>query len=159
MNSLTEADRVFDEADLLPVAALQHLKFCERQWGLMYLEGIWAENILTAEGKTLHERVDEDTIRLDGDILIASGLRLRSLKLGLTGRADLVEFHPTDESEDIGAEISLERIVRTRKPFPVEFKHGRPKFDICDEVQLCAQALCLEEMLGVSIPNGGIFYG
>lgn len=135
---------MYDEDDLLPISGLQHLAFCERQWALIHIEGIWTENRLTVEGRHLHERVHQMESETRGDVRIVRGLRLRSLHLGLSGQADVVEFHAGE---------------RTELPFPVEYKRGRPKPDRCDEVQLCAQALCLEEMLETHIPEGAIFYG
>ncbi len=136
---------MYSEDELLPLSALQHFVFCQRQCALIHLEGAWDDNRLTVEGRILHERVHDGEDEARGDIRIARGLRLRSLKLGLTGQADVVEFHrQTDGSW---------------RPFPVEYKRGRPKPDICDKVQVCAQALCLEEMLGVAIGEGSIFYG
>jgi len=135
----------FSEAELLPLSALQHLLFCERQCALIHVEQAWSENRLTAEGRILHERVHEQDSEKRGDVRIARGLRLRSLRLGLIGQADVVEFHKQPDGTSI--------------PFPVEYKRGKPKPDRCDEVQLCAQALCLEEMLGAQIPDGALFYG
>jgi len=171
---------MFSEDDLLPVSALQHLAFCERQWGLMYLEGIWEENVLTAEGGILHEQTDEPETEVRGDLRIARALRLRSLRLGLSGIADTVEFHRARADAPGGASRGVELPgVRGRwMPFPVEYKRGKPKADHCDEIQLCAQAMCLEEMLagdlrspahaaetqadasaGPLIPAGALFYG
>ncbi len=150
---------MYNEADLLPIAALQHLAFCPRQWGLMYLEGIWNENRLTSEGGLLHEKTDEDQTEVRSNIVIARGLRLRSLQLGLVGRADVVEFHLIDTNNSAKPGISLEGMSGKWRPFPVEYKRGKPKIDICDEVQLCAQTLCLEEMLKTTIIDGAIFYG
>jgi len=155
---------MFDEDDLLPISALQHLAFCERQCALIHLEGLWAENRLTAEGRQLHDRTDEPETEARGDVRIARGLRLRSLRLGLTGKADVVEFRrlplpvgsaPPEPTTDHPQPPS----VAAWRPFPVEYKRGRPKANRCDEVQLCAQALCLEEMLGVEVPAGAVFYG
>jgi len=158
---------LFDEADLLPISGLQHLAFCERQWALIHLEGIWAENRLTVEGHHLHDRAHEQETESRGDLRIARGLRLRSLRLGLTGVADVVEFHHCSESPigtDLQSEVkasgvTLPGIPGTWSPLPVEYKRGRPKSGPYDEVQLCAQALCLEEMLGVAIPAGAFYYG
>ena len=136
---------MYTEDDLLPLSGLQHLVYCERQAALIHLEHVWAENRFTAEGEVLHERVDEAPGETRGDLRIARGIALRSLRLGLSGRADVVEFH----REPGGAS----RVV------PVEYKRGRPKLHDADRVQLCAQALCLEEMLGVEILEGAIFYG
>ena len=131
----------FSEDDLLPLSALQHLLFCERQCALIHVEQLWAENRLTVEGRHLHERVDEGPDETRGALRIVRSLPIRSLRLGLTGKADVVEFHADG------------RVV------PVEYKRGKPKLDDSDRVQLCAQALCLEEMLGVSIAAGALFYG
>ncbi|HYE50740.1 MAG TPA: CRISPR-associated protein Cas4 [Azospirillaceae bacterium] len=133
-----------DEA-LAPLSALQHLVFCRRQCGLIHLEGVWAENALTAEGRVLHEAVDHAPGETRRGVRVARGIPLASRRLGLAGRADVVEFHPRRG----GAPV----------PFPVEYKRGAPKPHDADAVQLCAQALCLEEMLGVPVPAGALFYG
>lgn len=125
--------------DALPLSGLQHLAFCPRQWGLIHLEQAWVENRLTAEGRLLHERADLPGQTRRHNLRTVRGLVLASQRLGLSGRADVVEFRP--------------------EPFPVEYKRGKRKPDDCDLVQLCAQALCLEEMLGCSVPRGAIFYG
>jgi CRISPR-associated exonuclease Cas4 len=145
---------MFSEDDLLPISALQHLQFCERQWGLIHLEQQWEENRLTAEGRVLHDRVHDSGSESRPGVVIARGLHLHSLRLGLSGVADVVEFH---RQEGGGARLP-DRDGRWR-PFPVEYKRGKPKADACDEVQLCAQALCLEEMFGVVIESGALFYG
>ncbi|MFP4642189.1 MAG: CRISPR-associated protein Cas4 [Dehalococcoidia bacterium] len=148
---------MYSEEDLLPISALQHLAFCERQWALIHLEGIWQENPLTVEGNYLHDRVDETETEVRGNLRIARGLRLRSLRLGLVGKADVVEFHRLQKKEEGG--LTLEGVDGQWKPLIVEYKHGQPKIDHCDEVQICAQALCLEEMLNVSAKTASIFYG
>jgi CRISPR-associated exonuclease Cas4 len=135
---------LFSEDDLLPLSALQHLLFCERQCGLIHLEQLWDENRLTAEGRILHEKVHEEDDEQRRDLRIVRGLRLRSLRLGLIGQADVVEYRLKD-----GKWV----------PYPVEYKRGKPKPDHCDEIQLCAQAICLEEMNGTEIPEGAVFYG
>jgi len=131
---------MYAETDLLPISALQHLAFCERQWALIHLEQQWSENRLPAEGRKLHERSDHGEPETREGVRITRGLHLRSLRLGLTGKADVIEF-------------------RKQCPFPIEYKRGRPKSGRYDEIQLCAQALCLEEMLGVAVPEGALFYG
>jgi len=146
-----------DEDDLLPLSALQHLLFCERQAALIHLEQLWAENPLTVEGRHLHERVDTAPGESRGDVRVARALPLRSLRLGLTGRADLVELHRISDAGETGA--ALPGLAGVWRLFPVEYKRGRPKPHHADEVQLCAQALCLEEMLGTAVPAGAIFYG
>lgn len=148
---------IFSEDDLLPLSGLQHLLFCERQWGLIHIEQQWEENRLTAEGRLLHDRVHDAGTETRVDLVTARGLALRSLRLGLSGQADAVEFHRVPAGPPQGA--PLDGRQGWWRPFPVEYKRGRPKADACDEVQLCAQAICLEEMLGVEIPSGALFYG
>ncbi len=150
---------MFAEDELLPISALQHLEFCPRQWALMYLENIWAENELTAQGGILHKQADRPSHEWQGDILIIRSLRLRSLRLGLTGIADVVEFHPTASDDESCKGTSLPGFSGRWIPLPVEYKRGRPKSGLCDEVQLCAQALCLEEMLKIELKTGAVFYG
>jgi CRISPR-associated exonuclease Cas4 len=147
----------FAEEDLLPLSALQHLLFCERQCALIHVEQLWADNRLTVEGSHLHRRVDEAPGESRGDVRIARGLQLRSLRLGLIGKADVVEFHRDGTAQPEAVRQSP--YGSGWRPFPVEYKRGKPKRDRSDEVQLCAQALCLEEMLGIRIPAGALFYG
>ena len=135
---------MFAEDDLLPLSALQHLLFCRRQCALIHIERVWSENALTARGGILHERVHEQGDAVRDGVRVARAVPLRSLELGLAGVADVVEFHPGKGGEVV---------------FPVEYKLGQPKADACDTVQLCAQALCLEEMLSRSVAAGAIFYG
>jgi CRISPR-associated exonuclease Cas4 len=146
-------DEVFSEAELLPLSGLQHLVFCERQCALIHLEGVWEDNALTALGTLAHERVDESPSESRGDLRIARGVRLRSLALGLTGRADIVEFHRDPNG------VAVPGLQERWRIFPVEYKRGRPKPHRADEVQLCAQAMCLEEMLRAVVPRGALFYG
>lgn len=141
------------EDELLPISALQHLMFCPRQWGLIHLEQAWQENALTAQGRIMHQRVHEADTESRADFRITRGLRLHSYSLGLTGQADVVEFHLSDT----GAELPGAK--GRWQPIPVEYKRGKPKMNRCDEVQLCAQVVCLEEMLKVSIPQAAFFYG
>lgn len=142
--------------DLLPISALQHLVFCARQCMLIHGEAVWSENRQTAEGRVLHDRVHEEASGLQEGKLVARGLRLSSARLGLSGIADVVEFLPVSAGSE-----GIELAGRPGRwlPFPVEYKRGRPKGHNADAVQLCAQALCLEEMLGVRIPRGALFYG
>jgi CRISPR-associated exonuclease Cas4 len=135
----------YTEDDLIPISALQHLMFCKRQCALIHIEQLWDENLLTAEGRIMHERVHEADRESRGDVRIERGVPLRAMKLGLIGKADVVEFHRIEANKWL--------------PFPVEYKRGKPKADESDKVQLCAQAMCLEEMLNVTIPGGAIFYG
>ena len=127
------------EDALVPVSALQHYLFCPRQCALIHVERIWAEDGATAEGRILHERVDGGRPDRRAGVRTVRGLVLRSFEHGLAGKADAIEF-----VRDV--------------PYPVEYKRGRPKAHRADEVQLCAQALCLEEMFGCAVPEGALFY-
>jgi CRISPR-associated exonuclease Cas4 len=127
------------------LSALQHIVFCERQCALIHIEQLWTENIFTAEGKIMHEKADSNQYESRRNVRIDYSVPMRSLRLGLIGKADFVEFHRVEDG--------------SWRPFPVEYKRGKPKMDNCDKVQLCAQAICLEEMLNVEIPRGALFYG
>ncbi|MGH2568418.1 MAG: CRISPR-associated protein Cas4 [Bacteroidota bacterium] len=136
---------MFTEDDFIQLSALQHYVFCPRQCALIHVEGAWDENVYTVRGDILHEKVDTDTYETRGAARTVRGLRIHSVRLGIVGRADVVEFYKTrDGSSSV---------------FPVEFKSGGPKHDVSDEVQLCAQALCLEEMLKTEVRSGAFFYG
>lgn len=142
---------MYDENNLLPISALQHLLFCERQCALIHIERLWVENRLTVEGKHFHDRAhsgERESRRTDDGrrVRILRSVPLRSLRLGLIGVADIVEMHSQDDTGD------------PAMPFPVEYKRGKPKRGDFDRVQLCAQAICLEEMLDVDIPGGALFY-
>lgn len=132
---------MYAESDYIMISALQHYLFCPRQCALIHIEQLWAENRYTAEGRILHERADSGKNERTGSVRIVRTLPICSAHYGLSGQADVAEFH------DNGSVL------------PVEYKRGRPKADSCDEVQLCAQALCLEEMLNVEIPQGALYYG
>lgn len=146
---------MYKEDELLPISALQHLAFCKRQCALIHIEQAWVENQYTAEGRLLHEKAHDGKTEMREGVRITRSLPLRSLVLGLSGIADIVEFHP----EEQGKGIKLPGIKGTWHPFPVEYKRGRQKTGPFDEIQLCAQAICLEEMLGVAIMEGALFYG
>lgn len=132
------------------ISALQHYAFCPRQCALIHIERAWEENTLTAEGRVMHERAHSSAGETRPGIRIARSLPLQSLRHGLQGVADIVEFH-TSPAAPTGNPPP--------RPFPVEYKRGKPKPNNIDAVQLCAQALCLEEMLSVEIPAGALFYG
>jgi CRISPR-associated exonuclease Cas4 len=151
----------FPESDLLPISALQHLIYCPRQCALIHNEQQWAENRLTVEGQQLHDKAhDARKAESRPGVRIARGLRLRSFELGITGQADVVEFHH-DEADAERGSASEASGPAPASVLPIEYKRGRPKRHHADEVQLCAQALCLEEMLGLPgpIPAGRLFYG
>lgn len=130
------------EDALVPLSALQHYLFCPRQCALIHVEGLWAEDGATAAGRLLHEQADSGRSDSRPGLRIARGLALRSVVLGVTGKADVVEFRG-----------------KPPRPFPVEYKRGKPKAHRADEVQLCAQAICLEEMFAHPVPEGALFYG
>jgi CRISPR-associated exonuclease Cas4 len=148
---------MFSDSDLLPLSALQHYIYCTRQCALIHLEQQWTENRFTAEGRAQHDRVDRPEHETRDGIRYEYAVLLRSLELGLIGKADVVEFHPADAIQHLKSDIS--NFKSPGRVFPVEHKRGRPKPTHCDWVQLCAQALCLEEMLDVEIGEGAIFYG
>jgi CRISPR-associated exonuclease Cas4 len=133
------------EDALIPLSALQHYLFCPRQCALIHVEQAWAENAATAEGRVAHERVHAEGAEVRRGIRTVTGMPLRSDRLGVTGIADVVELHRAPEGG--------------WRPFPVEHKRGRPKAHRADEVQLCAQAFALEEMFGVEVAEGALFYG
>lgn len=128
----------------IPVSALQHAVYCMRQCALIHLERLWEENRFTAEGRVLHQTIDEAGHRRKAGVRQVMSLPIYSIRLNLTGVADMVEFHEG-------------RTGTT--PFPVEFKRGKAKVHRADDVQLCAQALCLEEMTGTEVPMGAFYYG
>lgn len=135
---------VSEDDGLLPISALQHLVFCERQCALIHIERIWVENELTAEGRLVHERADRPGLAVHGRV--ARALELRSSTLGLVGRADVVWF------------IVQPGLNGSEVPFPVEYKRGRASTRAADRIQLCAQGIALEEMTGAEVPRGALFY-
>lgn len=142
------------EANEATLSALQHFAFCRRQWGLIFLERQWAENARTAEGHVCHETAHhgpESEAR--GDLLILRGLRVASPTLRLGGVCDVVELHRSPSGVSLAGREGL------WLPYPVEYKKGSDQTKESDEVQLCGQALCLEEMLCCQIPEGSLFYG
>ncbi|MDY0223062.1 MAG: CRISPR-associated protein Cas4 [Desulfobacterium sp.] len=139
--------KTYLEKDYLSLSALQHILFCKRQCALIHIEQMWVENRYTAEGRVMHERVDRGDQIDRGRVRIEYSLPLKSRLLGVSGKADAVEFHRQDSANE------------KWMPFPVEYKRGKPKKNLSDKVQLCAQALCLEEMLDAKIEAGAIFYG
>lgn len=135
---------MYCDDDFLQLSVLQHFIFCQRQCAMIHIEQVWSENLFTAEGRIMHENVHEEQFERREGVRIERGMPLRSEKLGLNGKSDVVEFHKSKDGPLL---------------FPVGYKRGKPKMNDCDKVQLCAQALCLEEMLCVQIPAGAIFYG
>ncbi|KGP75380.1 CRISPR-associated protein Cas4 [Desulfosporosinus sp. Tol-M] len=150
---------VYEEDNLLLLSGIQHMAFCERQWALIHIEQVWAENSRTLEGKFLHEKADDPfKNETRSDLRIVRAMPIVSYKLGLRGVADVVEFRMVENSPE-GIAVKLNKRKGWWQPFPIEYKRGRPKRDDRDAVQLCAQAICLEEMLKISIDCGFLFYG
>lgn len=148
---------IYSEDDLLLLSGIQHFAYCERQWALIHVEKQWLENVKTVEGRHLHERVhNPDLIEKRGDLLTARSLPIVSLRLGLYGMLDLLEFHQTGPGQG-GTKLSNREGFWL--PKPVEYKRGKAKPDDRDEVQLCAQGICLEEMLQIRIDEGDLYYG
>lgn len=140
--------------ELLPLSGIQHFCFCRRQWALIHVERQWQENLLTVEGKLMHDRADDPFFsEIRKGVIITRSMPVASYRLGLNGVCDIVEFSPSPDG------INLRGREGTFLPTPIEYKHGKEKYDQCDEVQVCAQAYCLEEMLSVNIPVGYLYYG
>lgn len=138
----------YQEDQFLPISALQHLLYCERQYALIHVEQIWSENLFTARGAAFHNRAHEGKREVRGETVFAFGLPVRSYALGVTGITDAVELRHTDRT-----------LSELEMATPVEYKVGRPKRGLCDRVQLAAQALCLEEMLQVPVAYAYVYYG
>lgn len=149
---------MYTDDELLMISGIQHFVFCQAQWSLIHIEQEWKENRLTAEGQVLHKNVDDPFLgyRRDDEVKIYA-MPIVSYSLGIYGVADCIELTPMPE-------------YAPGKPFrhphypggwgvrPVEFKHGKPKEDNADRLQLAAQAACIEEMYGINVPSGSIFY-
>ena len=145
---------MYSEEEYLMLSGIQHFAFCRRQWAMIHIEQQWAENYRTTAGELMHKKAhDEGSFEKRGDLLIVRGLRISSRELGLSGQCDVVEFHRDDEG------VKLFGYEGKWTPVPVEYKHGAPKEDNADELQLCAQAICLEEMFQIRISDGYLFYG
>jgi CRISPR-associated exonuclease Cas4 len=144
----------YEDDDLLLLSGIQHFAFCRRQWALAYIEQQWEENLLTFGGRDLHERADDPFFtEARGTVLVTRSLPIVSYKLGLYGVADVVEFHRNENG------VRLKGRPGRWRPYPVEYKYGKPKPDDRDIVQLCAQGICLEEMFRTSVARGDMFYG
>lgn len=144
----------FKEEDYLQLSGLQHFAFCRRQWALIHIEDQWAENYRTVDGHLMHERVHDQEFRESrGDRLTVRGLAVHSARLGVSGQCDAVEFFKDPAGVPLRGRDGL------WLPYPVEYKRGKPKEHSADELQLCAQAMCLEEMLCCPVPEGALYYG
>ncbi len=145
---------VYNEEDFLQLSGVQHFAFCRRQWALIHIEQQWAENLLTVQGNILHEKAhDSDSREQRGDVWITRGMQIHSPTLGISGACDVVEFRRSVNG------ISLPGREGLWQPYPVEYKRGSPKLTDADRLQLCAQGMCLEEMLCCEVPEGALFYG
>ena len=147
----------FEEKDYLQLSGLQHFSFCRRQWALIHVEKQWEENIRTVEGKHFHKRAHDARFReRRGDVLIVRGISCSSKELGVSGQCDVLEMHKTCDTEN---GIEIRGCEGLWVPYPVEYKKGSSKQFDADRLQLCCQAMCLEEMLACDIPEGSLFYG
>lgn len=144
----------YPEDSFLMLSGIQHFLFCRRQWALIHIEQAWSDNYLTTSGNLMHDRAHNEGLREKrGDKITVRGLAIHSAFLGISGQCDVVEFTKDENG------ISLSGEQDKWQPFPVEYKHGSPKDGNFDTAQLCAQAMCLEEMLSCDIQNGALFYG
>lgn len=143
----------YREEDFLLLSGIQHFSFCRRQWALIHIEQQWKENLKTVEGNIVHENChDEHFFEKRGDLLITRGIRIFSRIMGVTGQCDVVEFYKSEEG------CLLHGYGGYWLPYPVEYKRGKSKSIDADRLQLCGQAMCLEEMLGTTINKGAIYY-
>jgi CRISPR-associated exonuclease Cas4 len=144
----------YQEDDYLQLSGIQHFLFCRRQWALIHVEQQWAENYRTTDGNLMHKNAhDAQSHTRRGEVLTVRGMKIHSSRLGLSGECDVVEFHSDPKG------VSLAMTDGLWKPYPVEYKRGAVKANHMDEAQLCAQAMCLEEMLCCDISEGALFYG
>lgn len=142
------------ESEFLQLSGIQHFSFCRRQWALIHIEQQWKENLYTIQGQILHERAHDETVRAHSrDKIIIRGLKISSSALGISGACDVVEFIRSKSGARLFGEEGF------WIPYPIEYKRGASKVCNADRLQLCAQAMCLEEMLSCSVTEGALFYG
>lgn len=147
---------MYSDDDMLMLSGIQHFRFCPRQWALIHIEQQWDDNRLTVEGEILHKHVDDAAYRQKcGDYITLRSVSIASHELGLYGFSDAIELHPTDDEENC---ITHPKYPGRWLPYLIEYKHGRPKKNEVDEVQLAAQAMCLEEQYGIHVSLGAFFY-
>lgn len=143
-----------EQREKLTLSGLQHFAFCRRQWALIFVEQQWQENYLTAAGSVMHQRAhDANQTERRGDTLLVRGMQVTSRRLNVTGVCDVVEFHASPRGVTLFGQEGL------WEPYPVEYKRGSPMEGDADALQLCGQAMCLEEMLLCEIEEGSLFYG
>ena len=144
----------YNEDEYLQLSGIQHFRFCRRQWALIHIEDLWAENSRTADGEIMHENAHNSDMREKrAGIIVTRSLPIASPTLGVSGSCDVVEFRASDDGIPLPNESGL------YKPYPVEYKHGAPREDGANELQLCGQAMCLEEMLCCDIEKGALYFG
>ena len=144
----------YSEDDYLQLSGLQHFKFCRRQWALIHIEQQWAENYRTTDGALMHKNVHDSQFQESrGDLFITRGVSVFSPTLGVSGQCDVLEYRRADTGIPVKGKEGL------WQPYPVEYKRGSPREDTGDTLQLCGQAMCLEEMLCCDIPEGALYYG
>jgi CRISPR-associated exonuclease Cas4 len=144
----------YTPGELLPLSGIQHFIFCRRQWALIHVEQQWKENALTAEGRIMHKRADDPFFtEVRKGVVTSRSVPIASYQFGLSGICDVVEFTQSQDG------VRLRGREGFYLPAPIEYKRGREKCDLSDKAQLCAQAMCLEEMLAATIPNGYLYYG
>lgn len=145
---------IYAQEDFLQLSGLQHFRFCRRQWALIHVENQWAENFRTVDGAIMHQNAHDSEFRESrGDRIITRGVSIFSPTLGVSGQCDVLEYHRGDCGIPIKDRDGL------WQPYPVEYKRGSPREDTGDALQLCGQAMCLEEMLCCDIPEGALYYG
>ncbi len=145
---------MYTEDQFLMLSGIQHFIFCRRQWALIHIEQQWEENLRTTEGNIMHERAHDVSLHEKrGDVVVSRALKVFSSSLGISGECDVVEFRKNDSGVQINGLEDKYEVV------PIEYKRGRPKTNDCDELQLAAQVMCLEEMLCCNIPAGYLYYG
>lgn len=145
---------MYEEDEYIDLSGIQHYVFCKRQWALIHIEQQWQENVRTAEGRIMHQHAHDSSFReRRGNLLTIRGMRVSSRNLGISGECDVVEFRLDEKG------VTLFGVDGKYQPCPIEYKHGNPKDDNSDIAQLCAQALCLEEMLCCKIEKGYLYYG
>lgn len=145
---------MYAEEEYLMLSGIQHFAFCRRQWALIHIEQQWKENYKTTAGELMHKKAhDEGSFEKRGNLLIVRGMRIASRKLGLSGQCDVVEFHKNNDGITVFGYDGKWTLI------PIEYKHGKPKEHNADELQLCAQAICMEEMFQTSISEGFLYYG
>ena len=144
----------YKEEDYLQLSGLQHFRFCRRRWALIHIENQWAENYRTIDGAIMHQNAHDTEFRESrGDRVITRGVSIHSSFLGVSGQCDVLEYHRADTGIPLSGKEGL------WQPYPVEYKRGSPREDTGDALQLCGQAMCLEEMLCCDIPEGALYYG